>query len=483
MSERERAREFPSLRRALLSWFAGSGVVLVLVYTLLLGFYLDLGVAMLSKSILERTAANYAEELAADPTAPLPTGQNLHSYRQIEDIPTAVRERLSPEAYRHREMRQFVGLDESDDPKKASPLSCEGGPCAMLVFFSYQLDDRTWLYLTQGLVATEVEDLEYDFFTETVALVIGLVFALMLLGLAIVLSRRIGKPVWRLAHWADNLRLDALDEAPDFRFRELNLVATRLRSAFHRIAKGLENEQQFLQYASHELRTPLSVISGNVELLDKLTERRHRCDAEREALDRLNSAVSNMRQLIETLLWLSRTSDTSEEPPMVEPVELHALVQSLVEENRYLLDSKPINIVVTGDTPRIHVPLAPCGIVLANLIRNAFQYTDSGRVSINIGHDHITIGNESKDEVEENSPTGDADYGFGIGLKLVGQLCGRFGWGYECSSHGDRHSATVQFHMSDAEPVNDDETTTATRQGPKRPQVRSDPPFRPSDSL
>ena len=52
MSERDRACAFPSLRRSLLSWFVGSGVVLVLVYTLLLEHYLELGIALRTKSVL-----------------------------------------------------------------------------------------------------------------------------------------------------------------------------------------------------------------------------------------------------------------------------------------------------------------------------------------------------------------------------------------------------------------------------------------------
>lgn len=296
MSERDRARAMPSLRRSLLSWFAGSGVVLVLAYTLLLEFYLDLGVELRTKSVLERTATSYAQAVAADPTAPLPAAPGLRSFRHIEDIPVALREQLSPEAFhRHREMQIFVVPDDGGDPVKAMlPVSCEGDPCEFLFFFSYRLDDRTWLYLTQAVVVTEAEDLEYDVI-ETVALIIGLVFTFTLLTLAFVLSRRIGQPVRRLSHWADNLSLESLDETPDLRFRELHLVAARLRSAFRRIARGIENEQRFLQHASHELRTPLSVMSANLELLDRLAERGHRGEAESEALDRLHRAITNMR--------------------------------------------------------------------------------------------------------------------------------------------------------------------------------------------
>ena len=452
MSERAQACAFPSLRRSLLSWIAGSGVVLVLVYTVLLEYYLDLGIALRTKSVLQRTAASYAEAVAADPAAPLPTAPGLKSFRHIEDIPAALREQLSPEAFRHGEMQQLVFPDDGGNPVKATfPFSCEGPPCEFLFFLSYRLDDRTWLYLAQAVVVTEAEDLEYDTI-ETVALIIGLVFAFTLLTLASVLSRRIGQPVRRLARWADNLSLEGLDEAPDFRFRELNLVAARLRDAFRRIATGMENDKRFLQHASHELRTPLSVISGNLEILDKLAERRHRCEAEREAFDRLNRANTNIRQLTETLLWLSRPS---EKLPKAEPTELHALVHSLVEENRYLLDAKPVEIVVTGNHSRIHVPSTPCRIVLANLIRNALQYTRSGRVSIDIAPERITIDNENAADVEEDAPGGEDEFGFGLGLRLVDDICRRLGWGYESAPRGDGRSTTVRFHASGAQPIND----------------------------
>ena len=89
------------------------------------------------------------------------------------------------------------------------------------------------------------------------------------------------------------------------------------------------------------------------------------------------------------------------------------------------------------------------------LIRNAFQYTRSGRVSIDIAHDRITIDNESAADVEEEAPSDDGACGFGLGLKLVDELCRRLGWGYESSPRGGGRSTTVRFHGSGAQPVND----------------------------
>ena len=79
-------------------------------------------------------------------------------------------------------------------------------------------------------------------------------------------------------------------------------------------------------------------------------------------------------------------------------------------------------------------------------------------MSIEVAHDHITIDNESAADAEGDAPRDDADYGFGLVLKLVDQLCRRLGWEYESSTRGDGRSTTIRFPASGAQPVSDDET-------------------------
>lgn len=450
MASPRRGRGIASLRRLLLWWIIGSGLLLVLIYTVLLEYYLDLGISLRTKSALERDAASYAEKYAHVLHAPLPEGPGLRSYRHVQDLPVALRSLFPPDTYAHRRMQQFLNIDgELGEEHPVSQLAelCSGTPCELVFFYSYQLNETDWLYMSQGLVVTEKEDQEHDL-TEDIAIYIALTILLAFSGLAFSLMRKVDKPVQRLADWVEGLTPGELGEsAPDFQFQELNLVAGRLRSAFARVSQGIEKEHRFLRHASHELRTPIAVMSGNLDLLDRLAAQGRRSDAENQAFARLKHAVLDMRQLTETLLWLNRAAET---PPAYEKVDLASLVNALIEDNSYLLEYKDVDVEVgvVGERGKLDAPPALCRIVLANLIRNAFQYTCGGNVVVTIAGAHVTIDNRNAGAPPQKLPEQDSDYGFGLGLGLVEQIAQQLGWQYRCEVRGDGCSTTICFQAS-----------------------------------
>ena len=66
MTEQKPTRSLPRLQRYLLAWLTGCMIVMVLVYTQLLDYYLDLGIDLRTQRFLEQTAEVYA---AADAEA------------------------------------------------------------------------------------------------------------------------------------------------------------------------------------------------------------------------------------------------------------------------------------------------------------------------------------------------------------------------------------------------------------------------------
>ena len=430
----------PSLRQFLLRWIVGGGFTLVLCYTILLEFYLDRGIELLAKNSLEQVASEYAGLYAVEADAPLPADANIAAYRLIEDMPEAIRQLFPPEEYRHGELK--VAEQYFDETGRALPSLggifplCEQTPCEVLFFYSHRLNEHDWLYLVQGVAIKEAQHAAYDLI-ETGAIAAGVFFAATLSVLAIVLINRVGRPVEQLARWADTLDPGTLGSPPGFRFRELNAVAARLQHAFRRLTEGLAKEKRFLQHASHELRTPLSVISGNLEILEKIN------GPQAEALGRLSAAVTNMRQLTETLLWLHRPSERLPDP---QPIDLPALVLKLVEENRYLLHGKAVTVEVTGGTASgLIAPSTPCRIVIANLVRNAFQYTHTGRIGLHIGTGEITIQNSNAKDIDNQVTDPAEDYGFGFGLQLVEQICARLEWAFAWTTSAAGPCATVRF--------------------------------------
>ena len=446
MTKPDRTQRVASLRRLLLWWIVGSGVVLVLIYTNLLEYYLDLGVTLRTKSALEQAAFSYAQEYQANEHASLPEGPGLKSYRAIADMPEALREMFPVDSYQHGEIQHFINIDFDDQeetPADRLHSLCDGSPCQLILFYSHQLNPSDWLYMSQGLVITEKEDRALDF-NEEITFYIALTVLALFAVLAFLLVQRIGQPVRQLANWADSLTLDHIDgNVPDFQYKELNLVADRLDHAFKRMAQSVEKEHRFLQHASHELRTPIAIASGNLEILDKLANQDgSKNEPERLALGRLGYAVKDMKQLTETLLWLNTDNESL---PTPEQVKLNTLIDALIDDHEYLLQHKAIKVVVVGPAVDLQVPLILCRIVVANLIRNAFQYTQEGRVQIAISEESININNEGTDIASPAASGSVSDYGFGLGLALVEQIAQRLGWRYHYERKNNGRSSTIFF--------------------------------------
>ena len=249
----------------------------------------------------------------------------------------------------------------------------------------------------------------------------------------------------RLGQWARDLESANLqDPLPDFRYPELNELASLVRASLSSQKDSLEREHRFLRHSSHELRTPISVMRSGIELIRSLPP--EQAPAARSMLasiiDRLDRASLNMKHLTETLLWLSR--DEPIDLP-TRPIALDQLVQDAVEEHRYLLRDKDVSLSVTTSPTTLEQSEVALRMVLGNLIRNAFQHTWAGDVTLRQQGNTVFIDNlqhadrqddDSNDRHEPGSDspaapadTGD-DLGFGLGLELTAQLTERLGWHY-----------------------------------------------------
>ncbi|OLQ77764.1 hypothetical protein BIT28_05380 [Photobacterium proteolyticum] len=253
----------------------------------------------------------------------------------------------------------------------------------------------------------------------------------------ILMMRSVASPVEKLRDWAKSLSADSLKQAaPDFRYNELNTLATLIQNSLNLVQEGLEREQVFLRHASHELRTPIAVIRTNTELLKKLGTSNP--DKSQAIVERIERASLTMGHLTDTLLWMSRES-TSSLP--AEYVDLGVLLEELVDELHYLLQGKSVSIEVETSPHSVLLPVIGCRIVLTNLIRNAFQHTQHGRVVITQVENTVLIQNSNSDSQSGET----SDLGFGLGLDLTEKLVKRFGWQYEHRKEVTGHVVKVRF--------------------------------------
>lgn len=231
---------------------------------------------------------------------------------------------------------------------------------------------------------------------------------------------------------------------------EVAVLAEAMSRFTTRLNDFVERERLFTRDASHELRSPLTVIGMAAGILRDdpgLSENGHR------SLDRIKRAVTDMQELIGAFLLLARENDSSLPS---EEVELNALVAEELERARQLADDKPIAAEL-DERCRLFVdaPERVLSVMIGNLLRNAFSYTDEGRVAVTIAPHEVVIADSgvgmSDDEMRDIyhpfvRGAGAQRGGYGVGLTIVRRLSDRFGWPVDIESEsGVGTRVTISF--------------------------------------
>jgi two-component system phosphate regulon sensor histidine kinase PhoR len=187
-------------------------------------------------------------------------------------------------------------------------------------------------------------------------------------------------------------------------------------AVFHDVTELTQLEtmrREFVANASHELRTPLAAIRGFAETL---LGSRDLSEADRrsylEVIDRHSRRLSI---LVDDLLELSKV-ESGKAQLSLGPVDVAALVRSLVRENRTRFEEK--NLSISHEVEGASVARAdPTAIeqILTNLLDNAVKYTEPG------GRIHVRIAGD-----RERVRIDVADTGIGIPEQDLGRIFERF---------------------------------------------------------
>jgi signal transduction histidine kinase len=223
-----------------------------------------------------------------------------------------------------------------------------------------------------------------------------------------------------------------------------------LEQTMQRVEAFVNREHQFTRDVSHELRTPVTVIKGAVELL-----KRHFTGEKKSvprSLSRIDRSVNKMENIIETLLWLSREDGADHQGSVFAVVPA---VREVIEQNRYLIAGKPIEIdLIAKADPQLTVPSPLFQIAVTNLIRNALQSTPTGNITVAVRTDRVVVSDSGVGiaagdlkTVTQPHVRGNGSEGFGLGLSIVSRLCDRFGWQLEIESVvGSGTTVQLIFH-------------------------------------
>jgi signal transduction histidine kinase len=368
---------------------------------------------VLIRQALRDEANFFWDRRAADPSHPLPATLNLSGY--LEDAPPDL-------------ATLGAGFHERNDSTHRT-----------VVYVSEQAGRRLTLVFDRGSVAQLV----------TLFGLLPLAFVLLVLylttWLAFRASRRAFSPVVALARQVRELdptarhpvRFDRsrLPPAADDEVQEL---ADALARYSDRLAEFIARERQFTRDASHELRTPLTVIKLSSDLLladERLSE------PGRRAVERIRRASGDMDELTSLFLLLAREDEVGLPESAV---CINDVVSEELARAQQAAEGKPVVARFT-EKYRLHLdaPERVLSVLVGNLLRNAFSYTDQGEVEVAIDADRVVIRDtgvgiapDRLAELYRPFVRGESPHrgGHGVGLSIVRRLSSRFGWPVDIES-------------------------------------------------
>ncbi len=276
--------------------------------------------------------------------------------------------------------------------------------------------------------------------------ILGVLMPIMVFGfvMGLITAHKVINPVVTLADYIKERGTGSPlpdDFVQGYRDDEIGFLAATLKNTLDELHTSVAREAAFARDASHELRTPVTTIKGALELL----ENSKAVEDEKMAriVGRIHRATSKMEHLIKSFLWLSRYETIGEFD--FEETDTLSVVTDTIQEHLYLIKDKPVKIEVRELYPQM-LPVAPqvMNILISNLLRNAFTYTQSGKVTVilrekclSVKDTGMGISSTQLNLLRKNSGKYHAE-GFGFGVAIVRRLCSSLGWSFLIESEPDK---------------------------------------------
>lgn len=296
--------------------------------------------------------------------------------------------------------------------------------------------------------------LENDEILAAMAIGLGSLSGLLILALVFGtrwLSQKLWKPFENTLQTLNDYRLDKKDQLnlPGERINEFD----RLNSTLNRMAKKnyevYRQQKKFIENASHEIQTPLAVIRSKLELLIQQTELSQKSAGHIEAI---SDATDRLSKLNRTLLLLVKIENQQfiEE----ETIVLYPFIESILEQLSDQYEIKNVRISQSLNTSAmLKANRTLMEILFSNLIRNAFAHNvQDGYIDVKLTPHSFTIANSGQplqvapaslfNRFTKNNAH---PQHIGLGLALVKQICGTYGYQISYEYADLRHKIILQF--------------------------------------
>jgi signal transduction histidine kinase len=135
-----------------------------------------------------------------------------------------------------------------------------------------------------------------------------------------------------------------------------------------------DDVEAFIHAMTHDLRAPLRTVTGFAEAMAE--DQSSRLDATgKHQLDRIQAAVRQMWDLIESLVEFSRIGRKAIKP---KNLDLDALVRQCVEEMTAEIRSQKATVEIKGELGHVEADGSLLKIAITNLVSNGIKYVNPG---------------------------------------------------------------------------------------------------------
>jgi two-component system phosphate regulon sensor histidine kinase PhoR len=251
----------------------------------------------------------------------------------------------------------------------------------------------------------------------------GVLVLLLVIGVSVVVSYRISRPMVKIAESAEKIRAGNLETQIKIRSKdEIGLVAhavnemvDQLKQDITKLKKLEQVRSQFLGNVSHELRTPIFALQGFLEtLIDGAIDDP---SVNRDFLEKAHAHALRLNTLLNDLIEIS-SIESGEMKMSFRYFNVKDFLTSAVEDFQPVAASQSVmisladnidpSLQVLGDKNRLTQ-------VLSNLINNAIKYnTEDGSVTVSVRDEKSVVWIDV------------ADTGYGISEEHLTRIFERF---------------------------------------------------------
>lgn len=220
-----------------------------------------------------------------------------------------------------------------------------------------------------------------------------------------------------------------------------------------------QKQQQFISDASHELKTPLTVILANTSLM--LNDKSYNQVDIRQSASFIDDEARRMKKLVENLLFLAKSRETSTLIPEVNHnlselvMESALMFEPIAYENNLILDTEILdNVHLLCDYHQIKQ-------LLMILLDNAMKYTPVGEVvtvslkanhgiKLSVHNTGVTIADSDIDKLFDRFYKADkartrTDNSYGLGLSIAQEIVDKHYGNLTVSSDQEGTTFTAHF--------------------------------------